>query len=209
MTATQPQAFAGSSQETSSRQTVKRVEVVDAHERDRDFLSEVEVDALLASARKGRFGQRDHAMLLTMYRHGLRVSELVAMKRDAIDFNAGRIWVKRNKAGLSTHQPLTGEELRALKAHLRGRKDGLPWLFLSSQGGRMTRQNVNYIIHQAGIRAGLGHVHPHMLRHSCGHALANKGTDTRLMQDWLGHRDIRHTTWYSRTSAQRFDGVWE
>lgn len=56
-------------------------------------------------------------------------------------------------------------------------------------------------------RAGLGHVHPHMLRHSCGHALANKGMDTRLMQDWLGYRDIRHTAWYS--STKRFDGVWE
>ena len=73
----------------------------------------------------------------------------------------------------------------------------------------MTRQNVNYLIKEAGQRAGIGHVHPHMLRHSCGHALANKGMDTRLMQDWLGHRDIRHTAWYSRTSAKRFDGVWE
>ncbi len=73
----------------------------------------------------------------------------------------------------------------------------------------MTRQNMNYIIKQAGDRARIGHVHLHMLRHSCGHALANKGMDTRLIQDWLGHRDIRHTAWYSRTSTKRFDGVWE
>lgn len=196
-------------QEAPNGRNVKRTETVDSHERDRDFLSEREMDALLAAAKKGRFGQRDHTMLLLMFRHGFRVSELVALRRDAIDLNAGRIWVKRRKAGLSTHQPLSGDELRALRSHLRSRTDGLPWAFLSSQGGQMTRQNVNYLIRMAGERAGIGHVHPHMLRHSCGHALANKGMDTRLMQDWLGHRDIRHTAWYSRTSAKRFDGVWE
>jgi len=205
----QPHASGSNAQGTADRQNVKGSEVVDAHERDRDFLSESEMGALLASARKGRFGQRDHAMLLTMYRHGLRVSELVAMKRDAIDLDSGRVWVKRRKSGLSTHQPLSGDELRALRGYLRSRSDSLPWAFLSSQNGQMTRQNVNYIIQQAGKRAGLGHVHPHMLRHSCGHTLANKGMDTRLLQDWLGHRDIRHTAWYTRTNAKRFDGVWE
>ena len=196
-------------QEVPERQKVKRTETVDHHERDRDFLNEQEVDALLAAAKKGRFGSRDHTMLLLTYRHAFRVSELVALRRDAIDLDTGRIWVKRRKAGLSTQQPLGGDELRALRAHFRSRTDNLPWAFLSSQGGQMTRQNVNYLIREAGTRAGLGHVHPHMLRHSCGHALANKGMDTRLMQDWLGHRDIRHTAWYSRTSAKRFDGVWE
>ena len=119
-----------------------------------------------------------------------------------------RIWVDRLKGGLGTSQPLQGDELRALKAYLRTREDGLPWLFLSSQEGQMTRQNVNYLVKAAGDRANLGDIHPHMLRHSCGHALAEKGTDTRLMQDWLGHRDIRHTAWYSRTSAKRFEGIW-
>jgi site-specific recombinase XerD len=47
-----------------------------------------------------------------------------------------------------------------------------------------------------------------MLRHSCGHVLADTGTDTRLLQDWLGHRDIRHTAHYSRTASKRFEGLW-
>ena len=209
MDATQPPEFELAMQEAPNRQKVKRAEAVDSHERDRDFLSEPEVESLLAAAKKGRFGLRDHTMLLLAYRHGFRVTELVTLRRDAIDLETGRIWVKRKKAGLSTQQPLGGDELRALRAYLRSRADSLPWAFLSSQGGQMTRQNVNYLIREAGERAGLGHVHPHMLRHSCGHALANKGMDTRLMQDWLGHRDIRHTAWYSRTSAKRFDGVWE
>ncbi|WP_370582864.1 tyrosine-type recombinase/integrase [Paracoccus sp. NBH48] len=55
---------------------------------------------------------------------------------------------------------------------------------------------------------GLGHIHPHMLRHSCGFALANRGYDLRLIQDYLGHRDPRHTARYTRTAVSRFNGLW-
>jgi site-specific recombinase XerD len=147
-------------------------------------------------------------MQLLAFRHGLRVSELVGLRMSDLDLEEGQIWIRRKKGGLSTTQPLGGDELRALRTYLRTRENCLPWVFLSSQGGQMTRQNFNYLISQAARRAGLDKVHPHMLRHSCGHALADKGIDTRLLQDWLGHRDIRHTAWYSRTSAKRFDGVW-
>jgi type 1 fimbriae regulatory protein FimB len=197
---------------TPKRRNVKRPEaaaVVDAHERtERDFLTPAEMESLLRAAKAGRYGQRDYAMLLVAYRHGLRVSELVSLTRRDVSLSEARIWCARKKNGLSTSQPLQGDELRALRAYLNKRDDALPWLFVSSQGGQMTRQNINYLIAEAGQRADLGHVNPHMLRHSCGHALADKGTDTRLMQDWLGHRDIRHTAWYSRTSAKRFEGVW-
>lgn len=182
---------------------------VDAHERrKRDFLTQTELDRLLAAAKYSRFGQRDYTMLLVGFQHGLRVTEPIDARRQEIDLERGRIWVNRVKGGLSTEQPLQGDELRALRAYPRGRADGLPWLFLSSQGGQMTRQNINYLIAQAGLRAGLGHVHPHVLRHSCGHVLADQGTDTRLLQDWLGHRDIRHTAHYTRTSSKRFEGLW-
>jgi type 1 fimbriae regulatory protein FimB len=49
---------------------------------------------------------------------------------------------------------------------------------------------------------------PHMLRHSCGYYLANKGTDLRTMQDYLGHRDPRHTVHYTRVAGRRFEGLW-
>lgn len=197
---------------TPKRRNVKRpeaAEVVDAHERTgRDFLTPFEMESLIRAAKAGRYGQRDYAMLLVAYRHGFRVSELVSLTRRDVSLAEARIWCARKKNGLSTSQPLQGDELRALRAYLNKRDDALPWLFVSSQGGQMTRQNFNYLVAEAGQRAGLGHINPHMLRHSCGHALADKGTDTRLMQDWLGHRDIRHTAWYSRTSAKRFEGVW-
>lgn len=182
---------------------------VDGHERRRrDFLTKSEVERLLAGARQGRFGVRDHALLLLAYRHGLRVTEAIELQRQDVDLDGGRIWVTRLKGGLSTSQPLQGDEIRALRAYLRTRTDNLPFLFTSTQGSSMTRQNAHYLVRQAGERAGLGNVHPHMLRHSCGHVLADAGTDTRLLQDWLGHRDIRHTAHYSRTASKRFEGLW-
>jgi type 1 fimbriae regulatory protein FimB len=66
---------------------------------------------------------------------------------------------------------------------------------------------VNYLIEAAGEKAGLGHVHPHMLRHSCGYDLADKGTDLRTMQDYLCHRDPTMTVRYTRVAARRFEGL--
>ncbi len=194
---------------SSKGRNVKRAAagVVDAHERTkRDFLTQAEVDRLVAGARGGRFGARDSLMVLLAYRHGLRASELIKLRIDDFDLDTGRLWVKRLKNGLSTRQPLAGDELRAVKAYLRSRDDRLPYAFLSSQGGPMTRQAWYYLVGQAGERAELGPVHPHMLRHTTGHLLADR--DTRVLQDWLGHRDIRHTAHYSRTSSKRFEGLW-
>lgn len=149
-------------------QTFKSPATVDSHERPRrDFLTPAEVEKLLRAARQGRFGARDYAMLLLAYRHGLRVSELVGIGRRDVSLEEGRIWVTRKKNGLSTSQPLAGDELRALKAYGSKRRDGLPWLFLSSQGGQMTRQNFHHLVRECGTRAELGLVYPHMLRHSC------------------------------------------
>lgn len=182
--------------------------VTDAHERRRDFLGEAEVTALLDGAKAGRHGARDHLILLTMYRHGLRVSEAVGLRRDEVDLDRARLWVRRLKNGLSVEQPIAGDELRALRRYLATRKDTLPWLFLSERGQPLTRQSVNYLITAAAIRAGLAPVHPHMLRHSCGFALADKGHDLRLIQDYLGHRDPKHTVHYTRIAGSRFEGIW-
>lgn len=146
--------------------------------------------------------------MLLAYRHGLRASEATGARRDDVDLEQGTMWVRRLKGGLSTEQPLAVDEIEALGAYLASRGDRAPWLFLSSQGGRMTRQNLHYLVGQAGARADLGHIHPHQLRHTCGYILSNQGADTRLVQDWLGHRDIRHTARYTRTAASRFGQLW-
>jgi type 1 fimbriae regulatory protein FimB len=64
---------------------------------------------------------------------------------------------------------------------------------LAARAGPMTRSNVAKIIEAASDRAGLPNMHPHMLRHTCGHLLADAGHDTRGLQLWLGHADIKHT----------------
>lgn len=180
----------------------------DAHERGRDYLGLAQIDRLLAAAKAGRHGTRDHLLVLMMFRHGLRVSEAIALRREDVDLSQSRLWVSRLKNGLSVEQPIPGDELRAIKRWLARRDDALPWLFISERKQPLTRQAVNYITGAAAKRAGIGHVHPHMLRHSCGFALANKGHDLRLIQDYLGHRDPRHTAHYTRTAAARFDRLW-
>ncbi len=188
--------------------TASASNTADRHERAKDYLSPGEMAKLLDAAKAGRHGVRDHLLLLVMYRHGLRVSEAVGLRRDELDLDRARLWVRRLKGGLSVEQPITGDELRAIKRYLATRIDALPWLFLSERGQPLTRQAVNYLVAEAAERAGLAGVHPHTLRHSCGFALADRGHDLRLIQDYLGHRDPRHTVHYTRTAGRRFEDLW-
>lgn len=192
-------------------ESVSNSSPVDAHERARDYLSEAEFAVLLQGARLSRHRWRNTAMLMLMFYHGLRVTELCRLKRQDVDIQHGRIWVQRLKGSLSTEQPLQADELRTLKRYLNQRGDsGLPWLFLNERGDQFTRSSINYLVEVSGTRAGVAfHVHPHMLRHGCGYALANRGYDLRLIQDYLGHRDPKHTTRYTRTASGRFEGLWE
>ena len=178
----------------------------------RDFLTEAEIQRFLDAARHRRHGVRDYLLLLLTYRHGLRVSEAIDLRLKDFDLGTARLFVRRKKGSLSTHQPLEGDEIRALRAWLREREQRSDarssYLFLSERGP-MTRQAVNYLAKEIGKRAKLRfHVHPHMLRHSTGYYLANRGYDTRLIQDYLGHKNIAHTVKYTQTAAVRFEGLW-
>ncbi|HDV9337557.1 TPA: tyrosine-type DNA invertase IpuB, partial [Escherichia coli] len=81
-------------------------------------------------------------------------------------------------------------------------------LFLSCQGNKISRQYVYKMCKKYSHNMNIN-IHPHMLRHGCGYALANQGLDTRLIQDYLGHRNIHHTVLYTASNAARFKRVWE
>lgn len=177
----------------------------------KNFLTEAEIQKFLKAARKGRHAVRDYCLMLVAFRHAFRVSELVGIRFQDLDLDTARIFVRRVKGSLSTHQPVEGDELRAIRAWLRERENypnaHSNYLFLSERGP-LTRQAINYLVKQIGERAQFRFsVNPHMLRHSTGYYLANKGYDTRLIQDYMGHKNINHTVIYTRTAASRFEGL--
>lgn len=178
--------------------------------REREHLTQSEVNQVLKAAREaGRHGIRDYTMLLLAYRHGLRVSELVALKWSQLDLSAGTLHVNRKKRGTASTHPITGDEMRVLRRLQRDYPDS-PYMFTTERRTPLTTSGVRKIVTRAGKQAGLPFpIHPHMLRHACGYKLANDGIDTRAIQHYLGHKNIQHTVRYTALSADRFKGFWD
>ena len=136
--------------------------------RSREYLEQHEVASLIKAAKAGRWGQRDSTLVMIIERHGLRVSEAIALRWDAIDFRAGTIAITRLKKGTPSTHYLKGPEMRALRDLKRDWPDS-PFLFASERGGPMTADNVRKLVSKAGRDAKLPFpVHPHMLRHAAG-----------------------------------------
>jgi type 1 fimbriae regulatory protein FimB/type 1 fimbriae regulatory protein FimE len=177
--------------------------------RTREYLTAAEVEKLIAAAKGNRWGRRDAAMILVCYRHGLRASELVDLRWDQVDFNTATLHVRRVKAGTPSVHPIRGDELRMLRRLQREQQPPSAFLFTSERGAPFTVAGFARMVERAGRTAGLAFkAHPHMLRHACGYALANKGHDTRSLQAYLGHRNIQHTVRYTELSPTRFKDFW-
>jgi integrase len=171
--------------------------------------TEAEVERLMEVAKGNRWGIRDATMLLVAFRHGLRVSELVDLRWDQIDFEAAALHVRRVKKGTPSTHPILGDELRALRRLQREQEPKSPFVFTSERGAPFTTAGFARMVERAGSEAKFGFkAHPHMLRHACGYALANRGHDTRALQSYLGHRNIQHTVRYSEMSPTRFKDFW-
>lgn len=151
---------------------------------------------------------RDRAILEVLYGCGLRVSELVGLDVDRIDFDEGFMLVL-GKGGKERIVPISGAAARTLTRYLEEGRSQLQQsyakptsaVFLNARGGRLTRQSVFKLVQKAGLVIGVDNLHPHTLRHSCATHMLEGGADLRVIQDILGHSDISTTQIY--THVQR------
>jgi integrase/recombinase XerD len=175
-------------------------------------LTEAEVEALLGAVTgDDPLARRDRAVLETLYAGGLRIAELVGLDRADLDLGSGlvRVFGKGRKERIV---PIGRPARTALDEYLRrGRPElerarrpvGDP-VFLNTRGGRLSRQAGWRIVHDAGLRAGLGEqLSPHVLRHSCATHMLDHGADIRVVQELLGHASLSTTQIYTKVSPER------
>ena len=191
----------------TENRTVTPLRRPNAELRPREHLTEHEIDKLVEATRGNRWGQRDTTMILIAFRHGLRASELCGLQWSDMEFETGTLHLRRAKGGTTATHPLLGDELRALRSLKRDAKS--PFIFVSERGAPFTVSGFAKLVERAGIEAKLPFkVHPHMLRHATGYALANRGVDTRSLQAYLGHRSIQSTVRYTELAPGRFKNIW-
>ncbi|MDR0576246.1 MAG: site-specific tyrosine recombinase XerD [Candidatus Accumulibacter sp.] len=174
-------------------------------------LSESKVEALLAAPDVGApLGLRDRAMLETLYATGLRVSELVGLKRHEISFDMGIVRVF-GKGGKERLTPLGEQAIDWTRRYLDEARPGLlgghrsDALFVTARGGGMTRQAFWHLVKRYALLAGIApeKLSPHVLRHAFATHLLNHGADLRAVQLLLGHADISTTQIYTHVARER------
>ncbi|MBR4310348.1 MAG: tyrosine recombinase [Akkermansia sp.] len=160
------------------------------------------------------FGARDRAMLEMLYGSGLRVSELVNLRPEQINWEESFLRIT-GKGGKTRYVPLGDMAAKALRTYaqharhlLQKERRRVPELFLSVRGTKLTRERIRQIIKARAQAAGLSeHVYPHIMRHSFATHLLENGADLRVIQDMLGHADLATTQIYTHVEAQRLVGV--
>jgi type 1 fimbriae regulatory protein FimB/type 1 fimbriae regulatory protein FimE len=173
-----------------------------ADRRSNQHLTPEDVDRLINAARSvGRHGHRDATLILVAYIHALRVSELIGLVWNQVDFDNRKLNVHRINRGLPSVQSIAKNEIDALlKLREKSRSD---YVFCSERGGPLNRRSVVSIIARAGKVAKLSlSVHPYMIRHARGYELAAKGIDIQSLQAYMGHRHIQHTAVYKKSASQ-------
>ena len=147
------------------------VNVTVRNRRPREYLTEREIERLMKAAGQNRWGHRDATAILIAYRHGLRASELVAVRWDDIELATGRLHIRRGKGGAASVHPIGARESRALRKMQREAKTPSPYVFVSERGAPLSVAGYQRMVARAGEAAGFAFlIHSHMLRHSCGSA---------------------------------------
>jgi integrase len=179
-----------------------------------EFLKPDEVERLCRAAGSvGRHRERDYAMIFFAYRHALRVSELTELKWDKITLKypgSETVWVDRKKGSVPNSHPLAKDEVKLLKKLAPKDEHRTGYVFGNERGGKLTESAVRKLVARAGKLAEFPwHVHPHQLRHACGHTMANKKIPTGIIQHWLGHVNSASTARYAVIDAETLRGIWD
>jgi integrase/recombinase XerD len=183
-------------------------------------LSREDVTRLIeaAASRDGAQGLRLACMIEILYASGLRVSELVSLRLEAVARDPAYLIVT-GKGGKDRLAPLNDAARTAVKAYLEARPSFIPkgdksnpWLFPSrGAGGRLTRRRFAQMLDEAAVGAGIDRdkVSPHVLRHAFATHLLEGGADLRVVQTLLGHADIATTQIYTHVASDRLREVVE
>jgi type 1 fimbriae regulatory protein FimB/type 1 fimbriae regulatory protein FimE len=166
----------------------------------------------MEAAGKRRYGHRDTTAILLAYRHGLRASELVALRWSDIDLKTGRLRVRRSRGGEAANHPLGASEIRALRRLQRETKVKSVYVFISGRGTPLAIAGYQRMVAKAGVSAKFPFMmSSDLLRHSCGYKLTNEGHNTRAIQSYLGHRSTKPIQRYMNmaSAAKRFERFWK
>jgi integrase len=177
--------------------------------RSREHLTQSEVNKLMNAAKgTAQNSHRNYCIVLMGFRHGLRVSEIAALKWSDVDFDRGTIYINRTKGSIPGTHPMAGDELRALRKLQREYPD-CPFLFVGRGNAPMDSTAISGMVKRLGNADELLNfpIHAHMLRHTCGFLMCERGYDLRLVQAWLGHSNIQNTVGYTALSSRQFDKV--
>jgi len=178
------------------------------------FLLPEEVDRLLEEPNvSSETGLRDKAMLEVLYATGLRVSELVSIKTEDINLDLGFV-ITLGKGSKERTVPLGQSAVNWVKKYMAVRhrligKNSVSFLFVSSKGQPISRQAFWKLIVAYGERAKIGHITPHLLRHSFATHLLENGADLRSVQMMLGHSDISTTQIYTHVTNERLKQIYK
>ena len=155
------------------------------------------------------FSLRDRAILETLYSTGMRISELLGLNIDEVDFISGVVKV-RGKGKKERLLPIGDRALKAIRKFLDRRLKKSPILFLNKNKTRLTTRGsrliLNKYIKKASLKQGIS---PHTLRHSFATHLLNRGADLRSVQELLGHSNLSTTQIYTHLTTERLKAVYE
>lgn len=174
------------------------------------FLTEEEVIKVIDLAHKpDERGLRDKAIIETFYSTGMRISELVGLNFDDMDFISGvaKVMGKGRKERIV---PIGEHAIKAIRGYLAKRKKDGPEIFQNKNGRRISTRGVRDIVYKymrlASMKQGIS---PHTLRHSFATHLLNHGADLRSVQELLGHANLSTTQIYTHLTTEKIKSVYD